>query len=231
LHHQFIKDCRVRISNNTLTYVPPDRTIPREVAFVLNPTLSPKTIDLAGAANTGSKGIYMRDGDNLLICLGGPGSQIRPTEFTSLPGSGRVLLTLQRVPDNSPAPPAPTTTALSSTSPQSTPPSGDEMLRGELIGTWGYQDDHAVVYNTLNADGTFSSMTTWKKGIGRMFKSDVRSSGTWKVEGGILICTVTASTDSDLRGQILSYRITSIDNREVVYTDSQNRLRREWKVR
>ena len=231
LRDQFVKDGRVRISSNTLTLTPPGRITPREVAFVLNPTTAPRTIDLAGAQNTGTKGIYMRDGDSLLMCLGGPGSSIRPTEFTSPPGSGRILLTFQRVSEETPIPPPPPPPAPHPIPPPVAPLSGDAVLRGQLTGTWGYQDDQSVVYNTLNPDGTFSSMTTWKKGIGRMFKSDVRTSGTWKVESGSLVCTATASTDKDLRGQIMVMRIYTIDDREVVFTDVQNRLRREWKVR
>lgn len=225
IRDQFVKDGRVRITGNTLVITRPGRVTPREVAFVLNPTATPKTIDLAGAENLGSKGVYMRDGDSLLMCMGGVGSNVRPADFSSQAGTGRILLTLQRVAADAPLPPV----AVVNLPPP--PVGGDAALRGQLVGTWGHQDDHVVVYNTLNPDGTFSSVTTWKRGFGRMFHEDVRTSGTWKAENGSLVSTVTASTDRDLRGQILALKVYTIGDREVVYTDEQNRLRREWKVR
>lgn len=222
----FVKDGRLTIGSNAITLTRPGRTTPRQVAFVLDPTQSPKTIDLAGTENTGSKGVYMRDGNTLILCLGGPGSQVRPTEFSAAAGSGRLLITLQKVAATDPLPPLPPV-------PPPAPPtlSADDKLRNQLVGTWGHQDDHTVVYNTLNPDGTFSAITTWKKGFGRMFHEDVRTSGTWKVENGSLVSTVTASTDKDLRGQILPLKVYTIDDREAVFTDDMNRLRREWKVR
>jgi uncharacterized protein (TIGR03067 family) len=222
----FVKDGRLTIKNNVVNLTRPGRTIPREVAFVLDPTKSPKTIDLAGAENTGSKGIYLHGGDTMVLCLGGAGSQVRPSELSAPAGSGRLLITLTRVSASTPV-----ATLVSTTPPPAPPLSGDDLLRKQLIGTWGHQDDHVVVYNTLNPDGTFSAITTWKKGFGRMFHDDVRTSGTWKVENGSLVSTVTASTDKELRGQILPLKVYTIDSREVVFTDEQNSLRREWKVR
>jgi hypothetical protein len=83
---------------------------------------------------------------------------------------------------------------------------------------------------TFNPDGTFSSTRTWKKGFQRVFHEDVRSSGTWKVENGIVIINITASTEPDLRNQIYSYRISSITPNDVVYVDQLGQVRREWKV-
>jgi uncharacterized protein (TIGR03067 family) len=68
--------------------------------FKINPTASPKTIDITftdgpGKDNT-QKGIYELDGDSQKICWSAPGKP-RPTEFEAKPKSGRMLQVLEKV--------------------------------------------------------------------------------------------------------------------------------------
>jgi len=67
--------------------------------FKVNPTPTPKTIDLTfsdgpGKAKT-QKGIYELEGDTQKICFAKE-DQDRPTEFTSKPGSGQMIQVLKR---------------------------------------------------------------------------------------------------------------------------------------
>jgi uncharacterized protein (TIGR03067 family) len=67
--------------------------------FKIDPTPSPKTIDLTFSNGPGKdktqKGIYELVGDTQKICFA-KGDQARPTEFTSKPGSGRMIQVLKR---------------------------------------------------------------------------------------------------------------------------------------
>lgn len=67
----------------------------------LDPTKNPKTIDGGPSTEGPDKGqvllgIYEFDGDALKICWAPVGSRVRPTEFTSAPGSGRNLVVMKR---------------------------------------------------------------------------------------------------------------------------------------
>lgn len=230
LRDQFVKDGRLTIKGNLMTLTRPGQPNAREVAFVTDGTKSPKTIDLAGTDRIGSKGIFMKDGDTLMLAIGVHGNDPRPTDFSSLPGSNRVVLTMHRVPADQPyvfppPPPAPPPP------PPAPTPDADAVLRKQLVGTWGSQDDHTVTYITLNPDGTYGTTVTWKKGLGKMFHEDLRMSGTWKVENGSLVSRVTASTDRERMNQIYSLRVVTIDSYEVVFSDPSGRLQRQWKVR
>ncbi|MCZ2343718.1 MAG: TIGR03067 domain-containing protein [Bacteroidales bacterium] len=224
---QFVKDARITISGNTLSLSRPGDAEPRKLPFVVNASTTPNTLDLAGADKTGSRGIFLHNGDTLIVCLGGPTSTERPSEFSSKPGSGNVFMTLQRLAAPVANPPKP----VPLTPPVEPAPSRDTVFREQLIGTWGHQTDDRVSYTTLNSDGTFSSTLTWKRGFRKMFHGDVRNSGTWKVEDGSFVTQVTASTDSKQQNQIFVSRISSIDGRQAVFIDQDGRPRTEWKVR
>ena len=85
---------------------------------------------------------------------------------------------------------------------------------------------------TLNADGTYSVITTFKKGFKKVFDHEERTSGKWHLKDGTLTLTATAATERPKIGQVYSFRITSVNESEVLYVDNATGQRRvEWKLR
>jgi uncharacterized protein (TIGR03067 family) len=232
---RFAQDGRFTITGQSISLTSPDTLQTRAILFVIDEKASPRTIDLAGTEKTGGKGIYLLSDDVIMICLSEPGTKERPTEFSAKKGSPYMLVTLKRVKAaaNRPAPPAAPepTKAAPATRPVAPAKASDDDLRKSLIGTWGHQSDEWVTLFTVNADGTFSSTRDYKKKFGKLFHEDVRSSGTWKLQDGVVLCTITASTDRDLRNQVFSYRIRSISATELIVVDQFGNLRREWRSR
>jgi uncharacterized protein (TIGR03067 family) len=252
-----VADGSFTVDGLVINLLPPGQFTPKAIPFVLNSTTEPKSIDLMGTTKIGSKGIYLLSGDSLMLSLPSPTQNIRPTDFGNTPGSGRVLIVLNRVRGTStPAAavtptPAVTPTTLPGTTtaaakpaitpawtpvpavPSTIPAVTNTMdeLKKKLVGTWGHQTEEAVTYYTLNADGTFSAVVDYKEGLRNAFKEDIRSSGTWRLENGVIVVTLTTSTDKNLRGQIFSWRITNMGDRDLIAVDNQGKLRHEWKVR
>jgi len=104
-------------------------------------------------------------------------------------------------------------------------------MRDRLIGTSGSQNNESISHYTLNADGSFSSTYEFKRGFRRWFDNDVRSSGTWTVEGNVVIVRITRSTDRDRQGQVFSYKVNTLNDRDAIVVDQQGQVRREWRVR
>jgi uncharacterized protein (TIGR03067 family) len=224
---EFAADGQLIVEGNTVSVLPPGSFERRKMVFVLGQEGEQRTIDLAGATKVSSRGIYQRTGDSLVLCLGTPERKERPSDFGAGKDSDVVLLSLQRVPDKAPRP-----AALPKGEPPALPESRPmSELQKQLIGTWGYQDDDATHYYTLNADGSFSMRTDWKRKLRNVFNDNVRSSGTWKLEGQVVIATITTSTDSRLRGQVISNRITHIGPNDLVLINSEGRAKRQWRVR
>ncbi|MFO0809205.1 MAG: lipocalin family protein [Gemmataceae bacterium] len=212
------------IAGQTIALTRPNTSEKRTILFVINDKVNPPTIDLAGADKVGSRGIYLQTGDTVLICLSGPEVADRPREFASQPGSHAILMTLRRVtapaaPAAAPLPPAPVQQVLT-----------DDAVRKLLVGTWGFQNPDEVHYSTFTADGSFTATRTWKKGLKKLFDGETRSSGSWKLENGVLVIKVTASTERDMQGQTYTYRVNSITAREMILLGSDGGVRREWKV-
>ncbi len=73
----------------------------REATFRLDPARKPSTIELVpdDGPNKGKKalGIYQLSGDTLTLCLTLQEGKDPPGDFTAKAGSGRVLLTLERI--------------------------------------------------------------------------------------------------------------------------------------
>ena len=70
----------------------------------------------------------------------------------------------------------------------------------------------------------------WKDNFKKMFHQDVRSSGTWKVQDGVVMVKIDTSTDKERKGQLFSFRIRSITSTELVAVDGQGTVRQEWKA-
>ncbi|MFO0843555.1 MAG: TIGR03067 domain-containing protein [Gemmataceae bacterium] len=229
-----IYEGRITIKGSVLSFINPENFQLHEAAFVLSPDVRPKAIDLAGHGRTRSKGIYMLDGDSLVVCLAPPEAKSPPSEFGSPKGSHNLLMWMKRekvarattvnrtvpvvVEKKPPVPATPTAAEIAA------------KTRQKLIGTWGHQNNDDVVLVTFNPDGSFSSTRTPKQGFRKIFREPVRTSGAWRLEEGIIVVRVTASTERDLQGQILSYRIRSLTDTQVNLIDSTGRMHVEWKT-
>ena len=223
-----IKDARDVISGPTAALIRPDGKL-RTLAFVTDPKARPKTLDIAGDMHIGGKGIYMRDGDVLMLCVRGSDAEARPTVLTSLSGSDTFLMTFRRVAAPQP-PPQPQPVAVARPAAPVVP--AEDAVRKMLVGTWGHQTDDQVVKVTFNADGSFAVVKTYKKGFKKVFDHEDRLSGSWRLKDGEVTLSVAASTAREDQGQVYSYRITSINDSEVIYVDQMSGQRRiEWKLR
>jgi len=217
----YAADGRVIIRGQTVELVVPMTYQRKQLPFVVDETKSPMTVDLAGTQKTGGRGIFVATKDTLVLCLSSR-DKGRPTTFASLPGSGNLLVTLKRATGESNASPLP--------QPPNMPTYEDEQLRRMLVGTWGHQDAESIHYITLGGDGSMRATMQWKDQFKRLFHQDVRSSGTWKVENGVVILSITSSTDKERRGQVGSFRVRSITSTELVAVDYSGQVRQEWKA-
>lgn len=230
---------RLRYANNrmftikgqTLSFYMPGSLESRAILFILDNSKTPRTIDLIGAEKTGGKGIYSLTGDTLVLCIGEPGINVRPPEFSATKGSPYLLMMLKKLPPQ-PAliPPAPNAPPVFLEAQKPPIVSNDEQIRALFVGTWGHQDeDYAHTY-TFNRDGTFSSLRSYKHQFGKIFHEDVRSSGNWKIDQGVILSTITTSSDKKNVNQVYSYRIRTISQSEVISVDQFGKLRREWRL-
>ncbi len=216
----YAADGRVVIRGQEVELVVPMTFQRKRLPFRVDSTTSPMTFDLAGAEKTGGRGIFMASKDSLLLCLSSR-DQGRPTAFASPPGSGNLLVTLKRSTGGGTSPlPAP----------PGVPSYEDEQLRRMLVGTWGHQDSESIHYITLGPDGSVNSTMTWKDQFKQLFHQDVRSSGTWQVQGGVVTIAIASSTDNERRGQSGSFRVRSINGSELMAVDYNGQVRQEWKA-
>ena len=245
---------KVTIDGPVISFLPPGAFEKKSVAFVVDKTAEPKQISLVGASKVGGKGIFMQTGDSLMVCIAGMGEKEAPKEFSTPKNSGRILMTFKRLTGDEKEEPTahrPAPAAVEDKLPPLDPlfqPNGPKApapplvpppaapvdvakFKKMLIGTWGHQVDDSVTYITLNADGSFSMSTAWKRSIKRVFNDDVRTSGDWTLQDGVIVAKVATSTTKELKGQVYSYRVLRIGETDLVAVDQTGKSRREWKVR
>jgi uncharacterized protein (TIGR03067 family) len=215
----YAADGRVVIRGQQVELLVPGTYQRKQLPFMVDGSKSPMTFDMAGAEKTGGRGIFMASKDGVLLCLSSR-DQGRPTTFASLPGSGNLLVTLRRATGANPSLPAP----------PNAPSYQDAQLRQLLVGTWGHQDSDSIHYMTLNNDGTVNEVMTWKDQFKQLFHQDVRSSGNWQVQNGVVTITVNNSTDAERRGLTGSFRVRSINGSELAAVDYNGQVRQEWKA-
>jgi uncharacterized protein (TIGR03067 family) len=218
----YAADGRVTINGNTVELVVPMTYQRKRLPFTVDDTRSPARVDLAGAEKTGGRGIFMASRDTLMLCLASRDTG-RPAEFASLPGSGNLFVTLKRSTAGGGGGATPG-------DPYTPPTYDDEQLRRMLIGTWGHQDAETIHYITLNPDRSMSTTMIWKDNFKKMFHQDVRSSGTWALQDGVVVLDITSSTDRERRSQVWSFRVRSINSTELVAVDANGQVRQEWKT-
>jgi uncharacterized protein (TIGR03067 family) len=211
---EFVADGQFVIDGNVVSMLPPGQFNRRTLIYTTGEEKGNKTLDLAGTAKGDSKGIYSLSGDTMLLCIG----KTRPTDFNADAATGNVLIALKRVGEVPPK-----------AKPVAAPAPAD--MATKLVGTWGHQDDKAIYYYTLNQDGSFSATQDWKKGLKKLFDLDIHTSGTWKLEGDTIVVRVTQSNDEHRKGQIYSYKVTTLAKDELITVDQYGNAKREWRVR
>ncbi len=229
VQRDYVADGKLMIRGPQAQLLMPTTRQLRQIPLAVDAKQSPPKINVALTPTSGAHGIYLVTGNIAVICLATHAKPL-PTSLASTPGSENLLLTLQRVPPPSPASAVPVAAPVAPVAPAPQKEYTDEELRKLLTGSWGHQDKTTTRMTTLNSDGSMSSTTTWTDKFKRIFHSDVRSSGSWKVQNGVVIATITTSTDKNLRGQVFSYRIRSITDRELQAIDQNGALRQEWKT-
>ncbi len=215
----YAADGRVTINGQVAQFILPMTYQRKQLPFAVDVSRSPARLDLAGAEKTGGRGIILPSKDSMILCLASR-DRDRPASFSSQPGSGNLLVTLNRA----------TGDASTTPTPGQPPTYTDDQLRQMLAGTWGHQDEHTIHYLTFNPDGSMNATMQWKDNFKKMFHSDVRSSGTWKAQDGVVMVKIDSSSDKERRGQLFSFRIRSINSTELVAVDGHGTVRQEWKA-
>jgi len=214
----YAADGQVTINGQVAQLIVPMTYQRKQLPFAVDTSKSPARLDLAGAEKTGGRGIILPSKDTLILCLA-MRDRDRPTSFSSQPGSGNLLVTLNRAASGAPTP-----------TPGQAPTYTDDQLRQMLAGTWGHQDEESIHYFTFNPDGSANTTMTWKDNFKKMFHQDVRSSGNWKVQDGVVLVRIVDSSDKERKGQMFSFRPRSISSTELVAVDGQGTVRQEWKA-
>ena len=215
----YAADGRVKITGQMAEFILPMTYQKKQLPFAVDMSKSPVRLDLAGADRTGGRGILLPSKDTLVLCLA-PRDRERPAKFSSQPGSGNLLITLDRATGDAPAMPTQNQPAKYS----------DDQLRQQLVGTWGHQDEETIHYLALGADGKMTTTMSWKDNFKKMFHQDVKSSGSWTVKDGVVLVKIDDSSDKERRGQLFSFRIRSINSSELVAVDGLGTVRQEWKA-
>lgn len=242
---KFTEDGRITINGNTVRCKHPVRKDIQQMACVVDPSKTPPAIDLAGAENVNSKGIYSLQGDMLTFCFGSPDVLTRPDRFSAPVGSRKLLIVMHRVPTTEPpAPPVLVQPAVVvapiparqppppvPVAPSAVPVAAPVITKDKVIGTWGHQDEHKISYNTFNPDGTFTGLVTYKNGFQKIFHVEERRSGTWNLAEGVVTLRYTGSTDKKDIGQVFSMRVQRMSDTDMVYRDAQGMEHIEWRVR
>ncbi|WP_406698224.1 TIGR03067 domain-containing protein [Singulisphaera sp. Ch08] len=181
----------------------------------LDPSRTPRTIDVTNKFDELLHGIYRFEGDTLSICLNKREGLPTPDQFDAPSGSHRVLYRLKMAP-----PMEPTTATVTTTPPPRTDEAAEqrERVRKLLVGSWSYTDSKGTVTTVLQSDGSF--VFTRVRNRKRLFEPlTVTGWGTWNFSGNLLNVTINRSTDILLARRSYVARIQSIGESTMVASD------------
>ncbi|WZP00908.1 TIGR03067 domain-containing protein [Isosphaeraceae bacterium EP7] len=98
------KEGVLRISERMLTFENPETLETRNLAYRLDPSKSPRQIDIISRNDRILPGIYQFDGDRLILCVQSQETGDRPDKFEAPQGSNRILVSLALAPASNVAP-------------------------------------------------------------------------------------------------------------------------------
>lgn len=95
VRRRFARDGRVTISDRLITIINPEDGRPRDIAFRINTSTTPREIEVIDRDDNVLKGIFKFEDDDLIICLARHENGARPDAFVSPVGSDRLLFRLR----------------------------------------------------------------------------------------------------------------------------------------
>ncbi|MFO0889585.1 MAG: TIGR03067 domain-containing protein [Isosphaeraceae bacterium] len=225
------EDGVVRIGVRGLSIISPRDEQKHLWAYRIDPTRTPKHIDVTTQFDAILKGIYTFEGDRLVICVAKTEEAPRPVDFDASEGTRRILYRLRMLKDDPPPVKRVSTTAPAPVVPQPPPqPSPEELarrreqqIRDLLVGSWSMTDKKGTFVAVFRPDGSFTSTRTMAKK--RLFEDDtITSNGTWTYGHSILSARVTGTTDRNMLGYGFAGRLQSIGDDAMVTSDNTGKL-------
>ena len=181
---------RVEIAENAILMSSPENGKKSAKVFSIEATQYPKGIDIITRDKKEAVGIYRIDEGRLVVCLCDPEDGSRPTEFSAKEGSKRMLMVLKRTsaPDDRKPAPEPTTPPANAGASTAAKVLTDAEVTKSLQGTWRYKDEGGALIVSLAENGTWSSVreSQQMRLFQKVFVRTPISSGTWKVDKGVL---------------------------------------------
>jgi uncharacterized protein (TIGR03067 family) len=224
------EDGVVRIGVRGMSIVSPRDDQKHLWAYRIDPTQTPRQIDVTTQFDAVLKGIYSFEGDRLLICVAKSEDSPRPTSFGAAGGSGRMLYKLSMLRDD--PPPA----KVEEPKPPPRPSAEDiarrreQQIRDMLVGSWSLTDRKGKLVAVFRPDGSFTATRTFARR--RLFEADtITSNGSWSYGQGILSARVTGTTDRNMLGYGFAGRLQSIGDDALVTADRTGQLLTLTKVR
>jgi len=215
---------RAEILENAIIFTSPHDRKKHVKVFWVDPTQYPKTIDVSTKERTDGVGIYRFDEDRLIICLADPDEEDRPDDFSAAEGTHRMLMVLKRTK----APSSGEDKSSEQSSKVATAPSTaaarlltDDEVKRLLAGTWRHKDNLGALFITFRADGTYSTVREVQelRLFQKVFVQTPVSSGTWRVQRGVVAFSVNTSTDPLRVGKTFDFTIRSISERDFIFVD------------
>ncbi len=221
------QDGLIQVGVRGMSAVSPRDDQKRLWAYRIDPSQSPRQMDVTTQFDTVLKGIYSFDGDRLLFCVAKTEDDPRPTTFDAPSGSDRMLYRLKMVKET-PAPVQPVAKPQAPAAPRQ--PSAAELdrrkelqIRELLVGSWTMTDKKGNFVAVFRPDGSFTSTRTFAKR--RLFEPDTTTNqGSWSYAQGILSARVTGTTDRDMLGYGFVGRLQSIGEDTMVTADNNGKL-------
>ncbi len=212
---------RVEIVDNSLLFIDVHSGQRHARSISVNATEYPSTIDITTAGEPEvSRGIYQFDKGQLIVCIGDPFTQERPSELSAPKGSGAMLMVLQRSRPsiderkNGSVPPAATAAALT-----------DAEILKQLPGVWRMPDQRGYLHIRFRENGTFSTFRVYEelRVFRRVFVETPISSGSWEVHDGRIQANLATSPDPGRTGSSHLFTIKAMTSTEFVFVDGLGR--------